>query len=133
MNTKQTIPLFAAGSTVAAAAPVLLIGGAAIAVLAWLFSDDRKASTPSPESAKALKIVPPDPQPPFTDYRRAVTREDLLAIFGNGSRSLTRQAAVAVFKQFGFGKTAAYKALSMDGRYASLLEFAPDGTISWKG
>lgn len=135
MNAKQTIPLFAAGSTVAAAAPVLLIGGAAIVTLTWLLSDDNKASTPLPGSAGANtpKIVPPDPQPPFTDTRRNVTREDLSAIFNTGSRTLSRTAAVAALKSLGFGKTAAYKALSMDGRFASLLKFAQDGTIAWKG
>lgn len=129
MNAKQAIP------PLAAAAPVFFIGGAAIAVLAWLFSDEKKASTASPEPAKAKahKIVPPDPLPPLTDARRNVTREDLSAIFGSGSRTLTRPAAVAALKQIGFGKTAAYKALSMDGRFASLLHFAPDGMIAWTG
>lgn len=135
MNAKQTVPLFAAGSTVAAIAPVLLIGGVAIVALAWLFSGDKKASTPhpNPEKANLAKVVPPDPQPPFTDARRNVTREDLSAIFKNGTRTLTRPAAVTALKELGFGKTAAYKALSMDGRFASLLRFTPDGIIAWKG
>ncbi|HTR41071.1 MAG TPA: hypothetical protein VMH87_05600 [Pseudomonadales bacterium] len=128
MNAKQNIPLFPAG-------PGLLIGGAVIVALAWLFSDDKKPSIPRPdiEKANSMKIVPPDPQPPFTDARRPVSREDLSAVFNNGSRTLTRQAAVSGLKQLGFGKTAAYKALSIDGRYASLLQFGPDGIISWKG
>jgi hypothetical protein len=62
-----------------------------------------------------------------------VAREDLSTIFNNGSRTLSRTAAVAALKGLGFGKTAAYKALSMDGRFASLLQFAPDGIIAWKG
>jgi hypothetical protein len=61
-----------------------------------------------------------------------VTREDLTAIFNHGTRGLTRTAAVAALKTSGFGKTAAYKALSMDGRFAPWLQFAPEGTISWK-
>jgi hypothetical protein len=136
MKTKHTVPLIAAGSTLAAAAPVLLIGGAAIVALTWLFSEDKKASIPSPEEwakADALKIVPPDQQPPFTDNRPNVTPAHLTAIFNNGSRKLSRPAAVAALKSFGFGKTAAYKALSIDGRFASLLQFGPDGTIAWKG
>jgi hypothetical protein len=135
MNAKQTVPLIAAGSVFAAAVPLLLIGGSAIVILAWLFSDDNKAPTPlpDPQKANALKILPDDPQPPFTDVRRNVTREDLSAIFNNGSRTLTRTAAVSALKQLGFGKTAAYKALSIDGRFASLLQFAPDGIITWQG
>jgi hypothetical protein len=164
MNAKQIVPLIAAGSTLAAAAPVLLIGGAAIIAILWLFSDDEKPTdaekpneaepmpdprppefmpvsitspAPEPESLPSMAIQEPPvvlafvaPVVPY--YRRNVTREDLSAVFSNGSRILTRQAAVAALKQFGFGKTAAYKALSTDGRFASLLLFAPDGMISWK-
>jgi hypothetical protein len=61
-----------------------------------------------------------------------VTREDLTAIFNRGTRALTRTAAVAALKALGFGKTAAYKALSMDGRFAPLLQFAPNGIITLK-
>lgn len=135
MNAKQTVPLIAAGSTLAVTVPVLLIGGAAIVAVVWLFSDDNKISTslPDPKKTNPAKFVPDYPQPPFTDARRIVTREDLSAIFDNGSRTLTRTAAVAALKALGFGKTAAYKALSMDGRFGSLLRFAPDGIIGWKG
>jgi hypothetical protein len=31
------------------------------------------------------------------------------------------------------GKSAAYAALTPDGRFASWLQFAPDGLITWKG
>jgi len=34
-------------------------------------------------------------------------------------------------KNIGFGKTAAYEALSPDGRFAAWLQFAPDGIITW--
>jgi len=54
-------------------------------------------------------------------------------VFHRGARSLTRKAAVAALKSLGFGKTAAYEALSADGRFVSWLQIAPDGTITWKG
>jgi hypothetical protein len=53
-----------------------------------------------------------------------------LTVTHSGKRALTRTAAVAALKTLGFGKTAAYKALSMDGRFVTLLQFAPDGTIT---
>jgi hypothetical protein len=36
-------------------------------------------------------------------------------------------------KSLGFGKSAAYEALAMNGRFAPWLQFAPDGIITWKG
>jgi hypothetical protein len=45
----------------------------------------------------------------------------------------TRTGAVAALKSLGFGRTAAYDALSADGRFASWLQVAPDGIITWKG
>ena len=41
--------------------------------------------------------------------------------------ALTRTAAVAALKNLGFGKSAAYDALSADGRFSAWLQFAPDG------
>jgi hypothetical protein len=70
------------------------------------------------------------PQPP---KRRIVTREDMATSFDRGARALTRTAAVASLKGLGFGKTAAYEALSAEGRFASWLQIAPDGIITWKG
>jgi hypothetical protein len=53
-------------------------------------------------------------------------------ILNNGGRKLDRKAAVAALKARGFGKSAAYEALAMDGRFAPWLQYAPDGIISWK-
>jgi hypothetical protein len=33
----------------------------------------------------------------------------------------------------GFRKTAAYKALTLDGKLGDLIEVTPDGLIEWKG
>jgi hypothetical protein len=42
----------------------------------------------------------------------------------NGTRSLNKRAAVIALESRKFGKTAAYKALSADGRFASWLQWA---------
>lgn len=68
---------------------------------------------------------------PLPGKGRTITREDLAVIF-NGARGLTRTAAVSALKAFGFGKTAAYDALSPDGRFSAWLQCAPDGIITWK-
>jgi hypothetical protein len=50
-----------------------------------------------------------------------------------GERPFTRKEGVAALEAIGFRKTAAYKALAEDGRFASFIEFTPDGLIEWKG
>jgi hypothetical protein len=65
-----------------------------------------------------MKIAPQAPLPPPIK-KKFVTREDMANIFQRGARALTRTAAVAALKKIGFGKTAAYAALT------------PDGIITW--
>jgi len=72
------------------------------------------------------------PQLPPPARKKFIAREDLANIFQRGARALTRTAAVAALKKLGFGKTAAYDALSPDGRFSAWLRFAPDGIITWK-
>ena len=84
--------------------------------------------TPLPTSA-ATKIVT---KIPLTARKKFITRQDMANIFHGGTRSLTRTSAVAALKALGFGKTAAYEALATKGRFASWLQFAPDGIITWK-
>ncbi|HTX21603.1 MAG TPA: hypothetical protein VMD27_07085 [Candidatus Aquilonibacter sp.] len=55
----------------------------------------------------------------------------MAAIFQNGARALTRPEAVAALKKLGFSKSAAYAALTPDGRFSAWLQFAPDGVITW--
>ena len=69
--------------------------------------------------------------PPSPVKKKFVTREDLAKVFANGTRKLNRTAAVMELKKLGFGKTAAYAALSPDGRFATWLHRAPDGIIGW--
>jgi hypothetical protein len=87
---------------------------------------------PAPAIVPVIKTVVQNTPPPPVK-RKFVTREDLATVFQRGARALTRTAAVAILKNLGFGKTAAYDALSMDGRFSAWLQFAPDGIITWKG
>ncbi len=89
---------------------------------------------PSPAAAPAIVPLTKDmaqapPPPPIK--KKFVTREDMANIFNHGTRTLTRKDAVSTLLRLGFGKTAAYRALSPDGRFASWLQFAPDGIITW--
>ncbi len=74
----------------------------------------------------------PVPAKPPSVAKKLITRKDLAAIFENGKKTLARSAAVAALRRLGFGKSAAYAALSPDGRFSTWLTIAPDGIISWK-
>jgi hypothetical protein len=69
---------------------------------------------------------------PLSVTKKFVTRADLATVFHYGKQPLTRTAAVAALKSLGFGKTAAYAALSPDGRFSAWLHCTPDGIITWK-
>jgi len=86
-----------------------------------------RASAPVPAPQKI--IVQHSPLPPIKN--KFITREDMATAFHHGARTLTRTNAVAALKTLGFGKTAAYAALTPDGRFAALLQCAPDGIITW--
>lgn len=145
MNPKETIPLLAKLAPVlAVAGPPALIGVALGLGLLWLFSGERnpapvelspaapKNPAPAAPQTSAPVSVAPLAPPPVVGNRR-ITREDLAEALAYGARSMTRQAAVAALQALGFGKTAAYKALSPDGRFAEFVELTPDGLIEWKG
>jgi hypothetical protein len=84
-----------------------------------------------PVAVAVPKIITQAPPPPL-GKKKFVTREDMAAIFQHGARRLPRTAAVEALKKLGFGKTAAYAALTPGGRFASWLQLAPDGLITWK-
>jgi hypothetical protein len=63
--------------------------------------------------------------------RKRITRENMVAIFRHGSRKLNLTNAVAELKGLGFGKSAAYEALSANGQFSAWLQFEPDGIITW--
>jgi hypothetical protein len=107
-----------------------------------------KISAPLPaavpaNSALAMPKIPVAPppiipaaeiQPEITlpTRKKFITRADMAKIFNGGTLGLTRMSAVFALKALGFGKTAAYAALSPDGRFSAWLQCAPDGIITWK-
>jgi len=93
------------------------------------FPTEPEIPSPLPSIIPTLERLPETPLPP---QKKSITREDLATVFHRGESPLTRKAAVAALKVLGFGKSAAYEALAMDGRFAPWLQFAPDGKISWK-
>jgi len=145
MNAKNTVPLITTlGPALASAAPPVLAAAAVGRALRWLFPDDKEESrdaTPTDADAPRPSVAAASPRstvaarprrlPPLQGRR--VAWEDLAAVFGHCARSLTRLEAVTALKARGFGKTAAYKALSPGSRFAAWLGFSPDGVIDWKG
>jgi hypothetical protein len=158
MNKNYINSLIKTGAVFPPLVPALIIGGAAIAIVAALFSDDKKAKaesekTENQKSASQIIVVPRISKPTISatprkielidplnfsipvekiNSKRPVTREHLTKIFQNGIRALTRNQAVEELKQLGFRKTAAYKALAENGRFSFLFDFSSDGTIRWK-
>jgi len=70
---------------------------------------------------------------PFPLKKKVITRKDMETAFQHGARAMTRTEAVEVLKSMGFGKSAAYETLSVNGRFSAWLQFAPDGIITWTG
>ncbi|HEY0552239.1 MAG TPA: hypothetical protein VGF13_21745 [Verrucomicrobiae bacterium] len=143
MNPKETIPILVKLTPVlAAAGPPALIGVGVGVFLLWLFSGNKKQAPPEmpmpgPDirtsiPVAAVALTPAVSSPPLPRAKR-IMREDLAEALEYGGRSMTRGEAVAALQALGFGKTAAYKALSPDGRFVGFIELAPDGLIGWKG
>ena len=130
MKPNQTVPLIATFAPALAAAPPLLIGAAIGVGLLWLLSDKDE---PTPPTVQDDPDVPPLVIRPMKAAGRRVMREDVAEALEYGARALTRLEAVAALQALGFGKTAAYKGLSPDGRFGDFLEHTPDGLIEWKG
>jgi propanediol dehydratase large subunit len=65
--------------------------------------------------------------------RRRLLREDVAEALEYGERAMTRTEAVSALQNLGFQKTAAYKALFSDGRFADFLAHTPDGLVEWRG
>lgn len=79
-----------------------------------------KAAAPLDASRKLVSFAP------------TVKREDLDAIFANGTKRLSRKEAVAALKGRGIKQTAAYNALSSGGRFSDCLEVCEGGLLAWK-
>jgi hypothetical protein len=95
------------------------------------------ASVPAPQKIVAQVPPPPiisavtAPGIPLPAQKKFISREDMAKIFNGGARALTRTGAVTALKSLGFGKSAAYDALSVGGRFSDWLQIAPDGIIAW--
>ena len=63
--------------------------------------------------------------------RRTITDADMTLVFENGAKPLTRTEARDALTAAGAGRSAAYEALKLDGRFAGRLTEA-DGLLSWK-
>ncbi|HEY9172378.1 MAG TPA: hypothetical protein VI136_08860 [Verrucomicrobiae bacterium] len=160
MKPQDTVPALAAFAPIATIAPPLIVGGLLGLGLLWLLSSDkgddaqpRLVETPPPDgpteppdtaAAESSPEVPPvsvTPEPtedhaeakPKPPTAKRVTREDLAEALAYGERQFTRKEVVAALEALGFRKTAAYKALSPDGKFGSLIEYTPDGLIGWNG
>jgi hypothetical protein len=86
-----------------------------------------------PQSLAVAQPTAVSPVAPSPRHGQPLAREGVARIFNCGARALTRKAAVDALKSLGFGKSAAYEALSPDGRFAAWLYCSPDGTLTWKG
>jgi hypothetical protein len=147
MNAKQTIPVLAKLAPVfAAAGPPVLFGAAIGVVVLWLLSGNEKSGSetdalpeqpdvPSSAVKSAALISTTEPTEPVQQKvtRRRITRDDLASALEYGVRRIPRGEAVQALQSLGFGKTAAYKALSGGARFAGLIEQTEDGLIEWKG
>jgi hypothetical protein len=140
MKPNQTVPLLTALAPAFAAAPPLLIGGAIVLGVIWVLSDKDETTSPSPwpspekpAPVPSTSYAPPLPARQPKAASRRIVREDLAEALEYGARSLTRGEAVAALQARGYRKTAAYKALLIEGKFGDLLEYTPDGLIEWKG
>jgi hypothetical protein len=91
------------------------------------------ANKPQVAAASPPRNTVPSPVTTRPAIVKRVTREDLAEALAYGERQFTRKEAVAGLEALGFRKSAAYKALSVDGKFGSLIEFTTDGLIEWKG
>jgi len=70
---------------------------------------------------------------PVPIQRNFITRENMETIFDGGKELLTRKEAIEALKRLGFGKTAAYAALSPTGRFGTWLRLGPNRILTWNG
>jgi len=137
MKPQETAPIVVALAPVAAAAPAIVLAGAVVCGLIWLLSDDEKKEKPAPDETKRGATPEPKPTPLIPDEvlskAKRIMRDDLAEALAYGARQFTRKEAVAALESLGFRKTAAYKALSPAGKFGGLIEFAPDGSVEWRG
>ena len=134
MKPQQTVPVIASAAPILAAAPPILIVAAIGLGLYWLFSNGgKRENTPEAVNLSTDKGTSSAAVAGNASAPKRITREDVADALAYGAKRLTRKEAVVALEALGFRKTSAYKALAEDGKLASLIEFASDGLIEWKG
>ena len=68
----------------------------------------------------------------FSGNQPSVSRDALAAIFEQGTKRMSRKAAVTALMARGIKQTAAYKALRDDGRFTDCLEVGDDGLMTYR-
>lgn len=133
MKTQDSARLLTGLAPVAVALPPIAIVTALLGIgLLWLASDDEK----QPKAQSSAEVDEPTASTPKSatmTQSRKVMREDLAEALAYGEKPFTRKEAVAALERLGFRKTAAYKALAVDGKFASMLAMSSDGLVEWKG
>lgn len=140
MKNPQTIPLLTTVVPALIAAPPILIGLAIGVGLIWLASDEKKPASPmqpgqaeNPAAAPATEPEISAAPPPARNLPRRISREDVAEALAFGERAVHRTEAVAALQALGYQKSAAYKALTLQGRFADRLRHSRDGLIEWIG
>lgn len=142
MKPQDTAPLLTAmGPTTLLTPPIAILGVLIGVAVLWLLADekdkDKSKADAQSQRKEPLELGEPDadmpPLPARNPSAKRVMREDLAEALAYGERRFTRKEAAAALEALGFSRSAAYKALSRDGKFADLLEFTPDGLIEWKG
>ncbi len=132
MKTQDSARILTGLAPVAMALPPIAVGALVGLGLLWFLSD--KQEKPEQEhTSDSVESAQPPPRAHAGTTTRKVTREDLAEALAYGEKAFTRKAAVEALETLGFRKTAAYKALATDGKFASMLIFSPDGLIEWNG
>ena len=128
MKPQDSAPLITALAPAAVIAPPAIVAGVIVVGLLWLLSSDDKEAK---AETKIDEDAPPAFRPSAPPPARKVTREDLAESLAYGARGFSRKEAVAALVARGFRKTAAYKALAEDGRFADMIEFTANG-LTWR-
>jgi len=127
MKPQETVSVVTTLAPAVMLAPPILIAGAIVGIgLLWLLAEEKEP--PQPKTDEDIPLVSRTAR-----VAKRITREDVAEALAYGERAFNRKEAVAALESLGFRKTAAYKALAEGGKFASMIEFAPDGQIEWRG
>jgi len=96
-----------------------------------VLDETKKLIPPTPKEVRPVRLLLASTLP--KSPMRRIMRDDVAEALAYGARPIPRSDAVAALQALGFQKTAAYKALSEDGRFGELIEHSQDGLVEWKG